>query len=145
MDQSSAKAVGHQLLERPRPVADAVLLSGTHLTEGHFVTVRLEHRIVAVALASPHRPDAASLDRALEDLVVTQPMRRNGIGAALLDHLVREAKSQDVKQVRWQVLDWNQPAIDFYESLGVEVDKKGEWLNCKLYEQHISQWGTTVR
>lgn len=65
----------------------------------------------------------------LEDLIVTQSYRRQGIGLELLRQLEIEAKSMKAKLMKWQVLDWNTPAIDFYNTLGVKIEK--EWYNCK--------------
>lgn len=74
----------------------------------------------------------------LEDLVVKNAQRGKGIGKKLLDAIVQEAKDVDAKQVMWQVLDWNQPAIDFYKKLGADLDD--EWINCKLEYDQIQNY-----
>ena len=66
----------------------------------------------------------------LDDLIVTGEYRRKGIGEKLLDHLVGHALENDVQQIRWHVLEWNKPAISFYEKVGVEFDD--EWIMCKM-------------
>jgi GNAT superfamily N-acetyltransferase len=66
----------------------------------------------------------------LEDLVVTQSARGQGLGLALLDQIVEEAKATDCTGVMWQVLDWNESAINFYEKYGASLDKG--WINCHL-------------
>jgi len=66
----------------------------------------------------------------LEDLFVRPAFRGRGIGKALLLHLARIAVSEDCGRFVWNVLDWNQPAIDFYQSLGATVMK--EWLIMRL-------------
>jgi ribosomal protein S18 acetylase RimI-like enzyme len=66
----------------------------------------------------------------LEDLIVTSEFRGKGIGKMLFDHTVQEAKEMGVSGIMWQVLDWNEPAINFYKKYGAEVS--GEWLNCSL-------------
>jgi len=71
----------------------------------------------------------------LEDLIVREADRGKGMGKLLLDAIVMEAKAQNCMQVNWQVLDWNEPAIRFYEKLGAELD--GEWINCRLNHQQI--------
>lgn len=71
----------------------------------------------------------------LEDLVVSARHRGKGYGKALLDAIVRKAKEDNCKQVRWQVLDWNEPAIKFYQSIGADLDP--EWINCTLDEKQI--------
>ncbi|OEK02990.1 GNAT family N-acetyltransferase [Roseivirga sp. 4D4] len=76
----------------------------------------------------------------LEDLVVRDSERGKGYGKMLLDAIVLEAKRTDSKQVRWQVLDWNEPAINFYKKLGADLD--GEWINCTLTEEQIQNYQT---
>ncbi len=66
----------------------------------------------------------------LEDLFVEPEYRGRGIGKALLAELARIARKENCYAMRWQVLDWNQPAIDFYHSLGGEVLK--EWLTVSV-------------
>jgi GNAT superfamily N-acetyltransferase len=66
----------------------------------------------------------------LEDLFVRPSFRSKGIGKALLARLAQIAIEKNCYGMRWQVLDWNQPAIDFYDSLGGEMMK--EWLTVRL-------------
>lgn len=66
----------------------------------------------------------------LEDLFVEPAKRGHGIGKALLQRLAQIALESNCYGMRWQVLDWNQPAIDFYHSLGGEIMK--EWLTVRL-------------
>lgn len=66
----------------------------------------------------------------LEDLVVSQAHRRQGIGKQLFAKLIAFGKAQNYSGMMWQVLDWNQSAIDFYKQYPTEFDE--EWLNCKL-------------
>jgi GNAT superfamily N-acetyltransferase len=54
----------------------------------------------------------------IEDLFVDEEYRRRGCGRALLLHVARLAKERDCGRLEWAVLDWNQPAIDFYKKLG---------------------------
>jgi ribosomal protein S18 acetylase RimI-like enzyme len=65
----------------------------------------------------------------LDDLVVSEKYRRNGVGEQLIQAFLKEAKKQEVHFVKWQVLHWNSPAIEFYKKLGVEFDE--EWIDCK--------------
>lgn len=67
----------------------------------------------------------------LDDLVVTESRRRGGVGQLLIDKLLEIAKSENVRQVRWHVLDWNEPAIRFYNKIGADLDS--EWIKCKIH------------
>jgi GNAT superfamily N-acetyltransferase len=66
----------------------------------------------------------------LEDLVVTEAARRGGYGRLLFDAVVAEARRTGAQRMKWQVLDWNEPAIAFYKKLGASIE--GEWLNGNL-------------
>ena len=67
----------------------------------------------------------------LEDLLVTEKMRGNGIGKLLFDTLIEECKAKKYSGLVWQVLDWNEPAINFYKKYPEVVIDKG-WLNCMI-------------
>jgi GNAT superfamily N-acetyltransferase len=66
----------------------------------------------------------------LEDLFVRPAFRARGIGKALLVHLARVALDEGCGRFQWQVLDWNAPAIAFYEALGAK--RLGEWLTMRV-------------
>ena len=66
----------------------------------------------------------------LEDLLVTESMRGQGIGRQLVDQLVIEAKEKGFKRIVWQVLEWNEPAINFYRKYNAKFDP--EWVNVTL-------------
>ncbi len=66
----------------------------------------------------------------LEDIIVTQSWRGKGIGSMLMDRLVEEAKEKRFTGMMWQVLDWNEPAKDFYKKYKADFDD--EWVNCNL-------------
>lgn len=66
----------------------------------------------------------------LEDLIVTQEMRGRGVGKLLFDRLIEEVKEKKYSGMVWQVLDWNEPAIQFYKKYGAKLEP--EWVNCIL-------------
>ena len=69
----------------------------------------------------------------LEDFVVEQAYRRYGIGQALFDAVLEVAHKKGCKLVKWQVLDWNEPALRFYEKNKAIIEK--EWWNGKIIFQ----------
>jgi GNAT superfamily N-acetyltransferase len=73
----------------------------------------------------------------LEDLFVRPEMRGKGIGKALLQSVARIARDRECARVEWAVLDWNQPAIDFYRSLGAVA--KDEWTIFRLNRPEIEK------
>ncbi|MBE2230913.1 MAG: GNAT family N-acetyltransferase [Chitinophagaceae bacterium] len=66
----------------------------------------------------------------LEDIIVTEAARGNGIGRLLFDRLITEAKEKGFKRIVWQVLEWNEPAIHFYKKYNASFDP--EWLNAAI-------------
>jgi GNAT superfamily N-acetyltransferase len=73
----------------------------------------------------------------LEDLFVHPSARGKGAGKALLARLAQIAIEKDCYGMRWQVLDWNQPAIDFYDSLGGQMLK--EWITVRLMGEPLKK------
>lgn len=67
----------------------------------------------------------------LEDFVVRESHRRMGVGARLFDAFLGEAKGLGCRLVKWQVLDWNKPALDFYEKYRATIER--EWWNGKIF------------
>lgn len=74
----------------------------------------------------------------LEDLIVSESARGAGIGTALLDEVIKYGHSLGVKRINWEVLDWNKPAIDFYEKKGANVLR--EWNVVHLTEEGIKNY-----
>lgn len=74
----------------------------------------------------------------LEDLYVKPELRGRGIGKALILHLAKLANARGCGRMEWSVLDWNQPAIDFYESLGARRMK--EWQICRLTGESLERY-----
>jgi len=74
----------------------------------------------------------------LDDLYVQEAFRGNQIGSDLIKEIFKVAKENNCKRVRWQVLDWNEPAVKFYEKIGATIDK--EWYNCDFDENGIADF-----
>ena len=66
----------------------------------------------------------------LEDIIVTEDMRGKGLGKLLFDKLIEEAREKKFTGISWQVLNWNEPAINFYKKYNAVFDS--EWVDCKI-------------
>lgn len=75
----------------------------------------------------------------LEDLIVTESMRGKKVGKLLFDRLIIEAKELGFNGMSWQVLDWNEPAINFYKKKYDAVVEAG-WLNASLSKEQLLKY-----
>jgi GNAT superfamily N-acetyltransferase len=66
----------------------------------------------------------------MDDLYVREKYRRKGLGALLINKVIDYAKEEKCNKLRWQVSNWNEPAITFYKSLGAEIDNIEQ--NCDI-------------
>ena len=66
----------------------------------------------------------------LEDIYVEPSMRRKGMGKLLFDSLIKEGEERNLNGMVWQVLEWNEPALNFYRKYKASFDE--EWVNCSL-------------
>jgi GNAT superfamily N-acetyltransferase len=73
----------------------------------------------------------------LEDIVVTEKMRGQGIGKLLFEATLAYSLEQKCAGMMWQVLDWNEPAINFYKKYNAKFDS--DWINCSLEAEQIRQ------
>lgn len=74
----------------------------------------------------------------LEDLIVSERFRGKGIGSLLLDEVVELGRRQGLRRIYWEVLEWNRPAIDFYESRGATIME--DWRMVHLGEEAITNY-----
>ena len=74
----------------------------------------------------------------LDDIVITETYRGKGIGKLLFEEVMKHARDFGAKGLWWQVLDWNEPAINFYNKFTAELD--GEWINGKLNEEQLQTY-----
>jgi GNAT superfamily N-acetyltransferase len=95
-------------------------------------------KIEGIALVYPRFSTWNGLVLHLEDLIVSQDKRGFGLGTALLDTVVKHADELGAKRVSWEVLDWNEPAIEFYEKKGADV--KRDWDVVHLNEEGIKNY-----
>lgn len=71
----------------------------------------------------------------LEDIIVTEAERGRGAGKLLFDRTMQKALEADCTGMMWQVLEWNEPALNFYKKYGSKLD--AEWVNCNLEAEQI--------
>lgn len=74
----------------------------------------------------------------LDDIYVKESFRKQKIGTALLRKIFNVAREEGCRRVRWQVLHWNQPAIQMYKKCGAEIND--EWLNCDFDSDGIKNF-----
>ena len=73
----------------------------------------------------------------LEDFIVTESYRGKGIGKLLFESVMKEAKDKNFNGMNWQVLDWNEPAINFYKKYEAQLDP--EWLNGSFSKEQLAK------
>jgi GNAT superfamily N-acetyltransferase len=78
----------------------------------------------------------------LEDFLVTVDMRGKGIGKLLFERTIREAKEKGYFSMVWQVLDWNEPALNFYDKYNAGIE--AGWLNGSLSKKQLDEFETVV-
>ncbi|WP_108245326.1 GNAT family N-acetyltransferase [Muricauda brasiliensis] len=125
---------------------DAVEVTEQDLVEHGFGDQKLFHcfvadtkdGIVGIALVYPRYSTWKGPAIHLEDLIVSERMRGSGLGTALLNEVVKYGASLGVKRICWEVLDWNEPAIEFYEKKGANVLR--DWDVVQLDEKGIKNY-----
>lgn len=99
-----------------------------------MLVAELETQVVGVAIYYYKYSTWKGRCLFLEDIVITQAFRRKGIGSQLFNAVKAIARKEKVRRMEWQVLEWNEPAIRFYQTYDAQLDP--EWINGKLvYEQ----------
>ena len=117
---------------------DEVLISEKTLVEEGFgpnkifdtIVAETDNEVIGMLLYYPVFSTWKGRSIYLEDFVVANSHRRKGIGQLLIDALVEEARSAQAKKIRWQVLDWNSPAIEFYKRINATLENS--WIDCTI-------------
>ena len=117
---------------------DEVTVSPDHFEESGFgpapvwwaYVAESEGRIVGFALWYIRYSTWKGQRMYLEDIYVEPSMRGHGIGAMLFEELLREGRNRGFHGMIWQVLEWNEPAINFYRKYNASFDP--EWVNCSV-------------
>lgn len=107
---------------------------GAHPVFGFFVAER-EGVIVGISLFYYRYSTWKGKRLYLEDIVVTESERGNGIGKLLFDRTLQKSLDDNCVGMTWQALDWNEPALNFYRKYNAKLDN--EWVNCSLESDQI--------
>jgi len=118
---------------------DEVTVTLDHFTESGFgkqpvwwaFVAEVDETIVGFALYYIRYSTWKGQAMYLEDILITNEMRGKGIGQLLFEQLILEAREKKFNRIIWQVLDWNEPAINFYKKYNADFD--GSWVNCSIY------------
>lgn len=124
---------------------NAVILSEEELEQALFgenpwvfvYVAEMENKVVGMALYYYGFSTWKGRSLHLEDLIVNENYRKLGIGRALMNQVIQVAKTEKVERMSWEVLDWNEPAVKFYESLGTEFYK--DWWLCRLFREDLER------
>jgi GNAT superfamily N-acetyltransferase len=125
---------------------DAVVVTVTDLVNDGFGETPLfqtfvaekDNAIIGVALFYYRYSTWKGKTIHLEDLIVTEAMRGTGAGSALYKEVIKYGKSIGVRRIEWAVLDWNTPAIEFYERSGATVFT--DWRTVQMNEEGITKF-----
>lgn len=125
---------------------DAVVISVNDLERDGFsenplfytFVAEVENEIVGMALYYYRYSTWKGKTIHLEDLIVKEKMRGAGIGFTLYKKVIAQGKKDRVRRIEWNVLDWNTPAIDFYEKSGAKVFS--DWRTAQLDEEGINNF-----
>lgn len=103
-----------------------------------FFVAEYEQKIIGIALYYYKYSTWKGKCLFLEDIIVTESYRRYGLGSKLFNEVALVAKQKQVRRMEWQVLDWNEPAINFYKKYNAHLD--GEWINGKLTHPQLQSF-----
>ena len=118
----------------PEQVVNTAEDLGIHLFEEKIceaIVAEKDNQIVGFALYYTNYSTWKGKCLYLEDFYVLPELRGEGIGSILFDEVVSIARNRGVKRMDWQVLEWNEPAINFYKKKEAVLDP--EWMNGRLF------------
>ncbi len=104
---------------------------GENPVYGFFVAENEEDSIVGISIYYYRYSTWKGKRLYLEDIVVTESERGNGIGKKLFDRTIQQGKDSGCTGMVWQVLDWNEDAINFYRKY-YQAHLDAEWINCSI-------------
>ena len=104
----------------------------------HVFVAEVESNVVGIALYYYRYSTWKGKTIHLEDLVIKEEMRGTGLGYALYSEIIKQGKKDNVRRIEWNVLDWNTPAIEFYEKSGAKI--LGDWRVAQMNEEAINNF-----
>ena len=124
--------------------SDAVVITVEDLVRDGFgskplfdvFVAEVEKEIVGIALYYYRYSTWKGKTIHLEDLIVKEKMRGTGLGYALYSEIIKQGKNDKVRRIEWNVLDWNTPAVEFYEKSGAKI--LNEWRVVQMDETAIN-------
>lgn len=123
---------------------EAVLITAEDLVRDGFgptplfqvFVAEVESDIVGIALYYYRYSTWKGKTIHLEDLVVKEKMRGTGLGYALYSEVIKQGKKDKVRRIEWNVLDWNRPAVEFYQKSGAKI--LDDWKVAQMDEAAIN-------
>lgn len=104
----------------------------------HVFVAEADEKIVGIALYYYRYSTWKGKTIHLEDLIVKEEMRGTGLGSALYSEIMKQGKKDNVRRIEWNVLNWNTPAVNFYENSGAKVIE--EWRVVQMDEAGINSY-----
>ncbi|WP_417939354.1 GNAT family N-acetyltransferase [Flavobacterium sp. RS13.1] len=125
---------------------DAVLITEEDLVRDgfgerplfHVFVAEVDEKIVGIALYYYRYSTWKGKTIHLEDLIVKEEMRGTGLGSALYSEIMKQGKKDNVRRIEWNVLNWNTPAVNFYENSGARVIE--DWRVVQMDEAGINSY-----
>lgn len=108
----------------------------------HCLVAEVENQVVGMALYYERFSTWKGPTLHLEDLIVTENSKNQGIGTQLYAAFIRQAYDQGVARIEWNVLDWNRPAVNFYEKSGATV--LHEWSTVQMHRAEMKAYLKTT-
>lgn len=104
----------------------------------YFYVAEVEQQVVGTAIYYLKYSTWKGKCVFLEDIIVKESFRGNQIGRKLFEAVIGASRDLKAKRMEWQVLDWNEPALNFYKKFDAHVD--ASWVNCKLVEEQLMEF-----
>jgi len=104
----------------------------------HTFIAEIDGNIIGIALYYYRYSTWKGKTIHLEDLIVKEQFRGSGAGFALYSEIIKQGQKDNVRRIEWNVLDWNQPAIDFYEKSGARILQ--DWRVVNMDENGITNF-----